>query len=317
MSILSRSMAPKLAEQNAGRKLFGSRGASITVWTLAILWTIPTFGLFATSFRPKADISATGWWDLFIHPHLTFANYTAIFSTSTVSGIPNGIFPYIINSFVITIPAVIFPITIATMAAYCLAWVKFRGSDLIFYGIFALQIVPIQLTLVPLLNLFRTGADSGAHIGSLTLIPGLNIAGKFAGIWVPHTMFALPLAIYLLHNFIASLPRDLMEAAHVDGASHFTVFRRIVLPLSVPAIAAFTIFQFMWVWNDLLGALTFTGGTEGIDPLNNKLAGLAGTWGSHWELLTSSAFIQILVPLAVFFALQRYFVRGLLAGSVK
>jgi len=130
-------------------------------------------------------------------------------------------------------------------------------------------------------------------------------------------MFALPLAIYLLHNFIASLPRDLMEAAHVDGASHFTVFRRIVLPLSIPAIAAFTIFQFLWVWNDLLVALTFTGGTEGIDPLNNKLAGLAGTWGSHWELLTSSAFIQILVPLAVFFSLQRYFVRGLLAGSVK
>jgi len=317
MSILNRSKAPKLADQNAGRKLFGSRGATITVWIMAVIWTIPTFGLFATSFRPKADISNTGWWNLFLHPHLTFANYSAIFSTSKVSGIPNGIFPYLVNSFVITIPAVVFPITIATMAAYCLAWVKFRGSDIVFYGIFALQIVPIQLTLVPLLNLFRSGAGSGAHIGSLTLIPGLNIAGKFAGIWVPHTMFALPLAIYLLHNFIASLPRDLMEAAHVDGASHFTVFRRIVLPLSIPAIAAFTIFQFLWVWNDLLVALTFTGGTEGIDPLNNKLAGLAGTWGSHWELLTSSAFIQILVPLAVFFSLQRYFVRGLLAGSVK
>ncbi len=270
-------------------------------------------GLFATSFRPKADISNTGWWNLFIHPHLTLANYSAIFSTSTVSGIPNGIMPYVINSFVITIPAVIFPITIATMAAYCLAWVKFRGSDLVFYGIFAMQIVPIQVALVPLLNLF-TG---GVHIGSVTIVPALHIAGKFLGIWVPHTMFALPLAIYLLHNFISSLPRDLMEAANVDGASHFTVFRRIVLPLSVPAIAAFTIFQFLWVWNDLLVALTFTGGTEGIDPLNNKLAGLAGTWGSHWELLTSSAFITILVPLVVFFSLQRYFVRGLLSGSVK
>lgn len=313
MSLLTRTKAPKLAEQNAGRKLFGSRGATITVSIIAVLWTIPTLGLFATSFRPKAEISATGWWNIFIHPHFTLGNYSAIFSTSTVSGIPNGIMPYVINSFVITIPAVIFPITIATMAAYCLAWVKFRGSDAVFYGIFALQIVPIQVALVPLLNLF-TG---GVHVGTVTVVPALHIAGTFLGIWLPHTMFALPLAIYLLHNFISSLPRDLMEAANVDGASHFTVFRRIVLPLSVPAIAAFTIFQFLWVWNDLLVALTFTGGTEGIDPLNNKLAGLAGTWGSHWELLTSSAFVTIVVPLVVFFSLQRYFVRGLLAGSVK
>ncbi len=313
MSLLTRNKSPKLAEHNAGRKLFGSRAATITVWIIAIFWTIPTLGLFTTSFRLKSDIATNGWWNLFIHPHLTLGNYTAIFSTSTVSGIPNGILPYVINSFVITIPAVIFPITIATMAAYCLAWVKFRGSDAVFYGIFALQIVPIQVALVPLLNLF-TG---GVHIGSVTIVPALHIAGKFLGIWVPHTMFALPLAIYLLHNFISSLPRELMEAANVDGANHFMVFRRIVLPLSIPAIAAFTIFQFLWVWNDLLVALTFTGGTEGIDPLNNKLAGLAGTWGSHWELLTSSAFVTIVVPLIVFFSLQRYFVRGLLAGSVK
>ena len=313
MSLLTRNKAPKLAEHNAGRKLFGSRGATITVWIIAIFWTIPTLGLFATSFRPKAEISATGWWNFFIHPHLTLGNYSAIFSSGTTSGISNGIMPYVINSFVITIPAVIFPITIATMAAYCLAWVKFRGSDALFYGIFALQIVPIQVALVPLLNLF-TG---GVHVGTVTVIPALHIAGTFLGIWLPHTMFALPLAIYLLHNFISQLPRDLMEAANVDGASHFKVFRSIVLPLSVPAIASFTIFQFLWVWNDLLVALTFTGGTEGIDPLNNKLAGLAGTWGSHWELLTSSAFVTIVVPLVVFFSLQRYFVRGLLAGSVK
>ena len=313
MSLLTRNKAPKLAEHNAGRKLFGSRAATITVWIIAVLWTVPTLGLFVTSFRPKADISSTGWWDLFVHPHLTLANYSAIFSTGAVSGISNGIMPYVINSFVITIPAVIFPITIATMAAYCLAWVKFRGSDLVFYGIFAMQIVPIQVALVPLLNLF-TG---GVHIGSVTVVPALHIAGKFLGIWVPHTMFALPLAIYLLHNFISSLPRDLMEAAHVDGASHFTVFRRIVLPLSVPAIAAFTIFQFLWVWNDLLVALTFTGGTEGSNPLNAKLEGLVGTWGTSWELLTSSAFVMMAVPLIVFFSLQRYFVRGLLSGSVK
>ena len=317
MSTLTRKNTSKIADQNAGRKLFGSRGATITVWVIAVLWTIPTLGLFATSFRPKAEISATGWWQVFLHPHLTLANYSAIFSTGNVAGLQNGVLPYFINSFVITLPAVIFPITIATMAAYCLAWVKFRGSDAIFYGIFALQIVPIQVTLVPLLLLFGNRVSSGIHIGSIHVFPGLHIAGKFLGIWVPHTMFALPLAIYLLHNFIAALPRDLMEAARVDGASHFTIFRSIVLPLSIPAIAAFAIFQFLWVWNDLLVALTFTGGTEGISPLNAKLAGLAGTWGSHWELLTSSAFITIIVPLIVFFSLQRYFVRGLLAGSVK
>lgn len=199
------------------------------------------------------------------------------------------------------------------MAAYALAWVKFRGSDTIFFSIFALQIVPLQVSLVPLLQLF-TG---GAHIGSVQIFPALGIAGKFAGIWLPHTMFALPLAIYLLHNFIASLPRELMEAAVVDGANHFKVFRQIVLPLSVPAIAAFAIFQFLWVWNDLLVAITFASSMEEIAPINAKLASLVGQYGSNWTSLTSGAFITISVPLIVFFALQRYFVRGLLAGSVK
>jgi alpha-glucoside transport system permease protein len=221
--------------------------------------------------------------------------------------------PYFINSIVITIPAVIFPIALATMAAYALAWVRFRGSDLIFYAIFALQIVPLQMALIPLLQLF-TG---GAHLGTITLIPKLGIAGKFAGIWLPHTMFALPLAIYLLHNFISSLPKDLMEAAHVDGANHFMVFRRIVLPLATPAIAAFAIFQFLWVWNDLLVALTFASGTEEVAPINVKLASFVGQYGSSWEILCAGAFITIALPLVVFFSLQRYFVRGLLAGSVK
>ncbi len=199
------------------------------------------------------------------------------------------------------------------MAAYGLAWVRFRGSDFVFFAIFALQIVPIQMSLIPLLQLF-TG---GVHIGGVTIFPALGIAGHFPGIWLPHTMFALPLAIYLLHNFIASLPRDLMEAAHVDGANHFKVFRLIVLPLAVPAIAAFTIFQFLWVWNDLLVALTFASGTEEVAPINSKLASLVGQYGSNWQTLTAGAFITIAIPLVVFFSLQKYFVRGLLAGSVK
>lgn len=305
--------ARKLAEHNPGRQLFSSRAASIAVWTVTVLWTIPTFGILVTSFRDKANIVGSGWWNVFVHPHFSLTNYHAVIFGSTDSGLQNGVLPFFINSFVITIPAVIFPIAIATMAAYSLAWIKFKGSDALFFFIFALQIVPIQMSLVPLLQLF-TG---GVHIGSMKIIPALGIAGKFAGIWLPHTMFALPLAIYLLHNFISSLPKDLMEAAYVDGANHFTVFRQIVLPLSVPAIAAFSIFQFLWVWNDLLVALSFSGGTQDIFPINAKLSAMVGAWGAHWEFLTAGAFITIAVPLAVFFALQRYFVRGLLAGSVK
>ena len=159
--------------------------------------------------------------------------------------------------------------------------------------------------------------DCGAHIGSVQIFPALGIAGDFAGIWLPHTMFALLLALYLLHNFIAGLPRDLMEAAYVDGANHFTVFRRIVLPLAIPGIASIAIFQFLWVWNDLLVALTFASGTEEVAPINSKLASLVGQYGSGYTQLSAGAFITIAIPLIVFFSLQRYFVRGLLAGSVK
>ena len=253
------------------------------------------------------------WWTSLLHPSFTLENYKGVFLGNGSESLSNGVLPYFINSIVITLPATIFPIVIATMAAYALAWIRFRGSDFIFFFIFALQIVPLQMSLIPLLLLF-TG---GAHIGSVAIFPALGIAGKFAGIWLPHTMFALPLAIYLLHNFIASLPRDLMEAAHVDGANHFKVFRMIVLPLSIPGIASIAIFQFLWVWNDLLVALTFASGTEEVAPINSKLASLVGQYGSGYTALSAGAFITIAVPLIVFFSLQRYFVRGLLAGSVK
>lgn len=302
-----------LATANPGRRIFSSRFATIVVWIVTIVWTVPTLGLFISSFRTGSDIYATGWWTVFTKPSFTLENYRNVLFGGASESLSAGLLPYFVNSIAITLPAVIFPVTIATMAAYALAWVKFRGSDTIFFAIFALQIVPLQVSLVPLLQLF-TG---GAHIGSVQIFPALGIAGKFAGIWLPHTMFALPLAIYLLHNFIASLPRELMEAAVVDGANHFKVFRQIVLPLSVPAIAAFAIFQFLWVWNDLLVAITFASSMEEIAPINAKLASLVGQYGSNWTSLTSGAFITISVPLIVFFALQRYFVRGLLAGSVK
>ena len=306
-------MSLKLSKPSSGRQIFSTKIAAVTVWTITILWTIPTFGLLVTSFRNGDDIYASGWWSAFTSPSFTLQNYRDVFFGGASESLSDGILPYFVNSIVITLPATIFPIVIASMAAYGLAWVKFKGSDFIFFAIFALQIVPLQMSLVPLLQLF-TG---GAHIGSVTIFPALGIAGDFAGIWLPHTMFAMPLAIYLLHNFIASLPRELMEAAHVDGANHFLIFRKIVIPLSVPGIAAIAIFQFLWVWNDLLVALTFAGGTEEVAPINAKLASLVGQYGSSWTTLTAGAFITISIPLVVFFSLQRYFVRGLTAGSVK
>jgi len=306
-------MSKKLAEHNPGRKIFSSKFATTIVWLITIIWTVPTVGLLVTSFKTDEKILNEAWWDSLLNPDFTFANYKGVFLGDGTESLSAGVLPYFINSIAITLPATIFPIVIATMAAYALAWIRFRGSNFLFFSIFALQIVPLQMSLIPLLLLF-TG---GAHIGSIPIFPALGIAGEFAGIWLPHTMFALPLAIYLLHNFISNLPRDLMEAAHVDGANHFTIFRRIVLPLSIPGIASIAIFQFLWVWNDLLVALTFASGTEEVAPINTKLASLVGQYGSGYTQLSAGAFITIAIPLIVFFSLQRYFVRGLLAGSVK
>ena len=306
-------MAKKLAEHTPGRKIFSSKIATVVVWVTTFIWTVPTLGLLVTSFKADKDILGEAWWNTLLNPKFTFDNYTGVLFGDGSASLSTGVLPYFINSIVITLPATIFPIVIATMAAYALAWIRFRGSNFLFFSIFALQIVPLQMSLVPLLLLF-TG---GAHIGSVQIFPALGIAGDFAGIWLPHTMFALPLAIYLLHNFIAGLPRDLMEAAYVDGANHFTVFRRIVLPLAIPGIASIAIFQFLWVWNDLLVALTFASGTEEVAPINSKLASLVGQYGSGYTQLSAGAFITIAIPLIVFFSLQRYFVRGLLAGSVK
>lgn len=307
----------------AVRRSFSSPVASALVILITVLWTIPTFGLFITSVRPAGDVATTGWWTFFIDPDLTLANYqTVLFQNSF--GSSAGLMPYLINSLAITIPATVIPLTLAAMAAYVLAWVRFRGSDTIFFIIFALQVVPLQMALIPLLNLF----SNGLHLGQTTLVPppklwlfslgGLTVEmPQYVGVWTAHTMFALPLAVFLLHNFIAQLPKDVMEAAMVDGANHFKIFRSVVLPLSAPALASFAIFQFLWVWNDLLVGLTFAGGTADVAPLTVRLAQLGGSFGRSWELLTAGAFISIVVPLVVFFALQRYFVRGLLAGSVK
>jgi alpha-glucoside transport system permease protein len=302
---------PQERPVKAVRKTFSSPWASLLVAVLTIVWTIPTLGLLVTSLRPAGDVSTSGWWTFFLHPHVTFSNYSDVL-VSGGFGVSGGLAPFFVNSLVIAIPGTLFPLAVAAMAAYALAWVKFRGSDFLFFAVFALQVVPLQMALVPLLQFF----SGGLHIGGATVIPSPHLSGTYYAVWIAHTMFALPLAIFLLHNFIAQLPGEIMEAATMDGASHFLTFRKIVLPLSLPAIASFAIFQFLWVWNDLLVALTFSTGPA-VAPLTARLAQLTGSLGSRWELLTAGAFISIVVPLIVFFALQRFFVRGLLAGSVK
>jgi len=278
------------------RTTLGTKIASAIAILIAIVWTIPTAGLLITSFRPEADIKKSGWWTWFTNFTSTTDNYVEVLTGSRFQ-----LSTYFVNSIVITIPAVIIPITLALLAAYAFAWIDFRGRSILFIAVFALQVVPIQVTLIPLLTRY---VDFG-------------LAGSFWTIWLSHSMFALPLAIFLLHNFMKEIPRELVEAARVDGAGHVKIFFQVLMPLLVPAIASFAIFQFLWVWNDLLVALTFGGGNQDIAPLTVRVAELAGTRGQAWYLLSAGAFVSMVVPVIVFLALQRYFVRGLLAGSVK
>jgi len=206
-----------------------------------------------------------------------------------------------LNSLAITIPATLIPILIAAFAAYGFAWMRFPGRKIIFIGMIALLVVPLQIALVPILRDYVT----------------LNLNGTFLGVWLAHTGFGLALATYLLYGYISTLPREILESAFIDGATHFTIFRRLVLPLSVPALASFAIFQFLWVWNDYLVALVFIGAKPDVQVLTMRIAELVGSRGNDWHLLTSAAFISMALPLLVFFSLQRYFVRGMMAGSVK
>jgi alpha-glucoside transport system permease protein len=283
-----------------------SRWATFAALLIALVWTIPTFGLLISSFRPRELIQTTGWWTIFENWGWTLDNYaTALQSGNSQLTMAQAF----VNSFAITIPATIIPISIALLAAYAFAWMPFRGKNMLFILVFALQIVPIQMALVPLLQLFSQGTIFG-----IPVIQAIGSAG-YAQVWIAHTMFALPLTIFLLHNFVSEIPNEIMEAAKVDGAGHGQIFFRIVLPLTMPAIASVAIFQFLWVWNDLLVALIFADGN--VAPITKLLAEMTGNRGQDWFLLTAGAFIALVVPLIVFLSLQRFFVRGLLAGSTK
>lgn len=297
--------------ENAAHKKLTSKGATIAAVIIAIFWTIPTFGLFVTSFRPGSDSQNSGWWTIFTNPGFTLDNY---FQALTSGGTSLTLGASFINSLAISIPATIVPIVIASLAAYGFAWIPFKGKNIVFVFVFALQIVPIQMALVPLLTLF----SKGLTINEIMIFPGFGLRDvdhSFATVWIAHAIFALPLAIFMLHNFISEIPAEVIEAARVDGAGHGQVFFRIILPLAMPAIASFGIFQFLWVWNDLLVATIFAPDTS--LPLTQSLNSLSGSWGDKWYLQSAGAFISIIVPLIVFFALQRFFVRGLLAGATK
>jgi alpha-glucoside transport system permease protein len=265
----------------------------IALVVIGVIWLIPTVGLAITSFRPRGDIQASSWWSSIFNWDFTLSNYDEVLSRGNMDSA-------FINSLVITIPSTLLPLAIGALAAYAFAWIRFPFRDTIFLLIVALLIVPIQMALVPLLRLFR---DWG-------------VADWYIGIWLAHTAFGLPLCIFLLRNFFITLPRDLIEAARVDGASNLRIFLKVVVPLSVPALASFAIFQFLWVWNDLIMALIFVQNSD-LWPMTIRINQLQSQFGGEWHLLSSGAFLLMIVPLIVFFALQRYFVQGLLAGSVK
>jgi alpha-glucoside transport system permease protein len=269
---------------------------------LALVWMIPSVGLLVTSFRPRADIQASGWWESFGEASLTWRNYDLVLNANQMGS-------SFLNSAMIAFPATILPLFIGALAAYAFSWIRFPFRDTIFLIMVALMVVPIQSALVPVLIELQ-------NLGTWLTGDRTFFTGWYWGIWIAHTAFALPFCIFLLRNFFITLPRDLIEAARVDGASSWKIFRSIVLPLSVPALASFGIFQFLWVWNDLLMALIFIQESD-LLPMTIRISQLQSTYGSEWHLLSAAAFLLMIVPLLVFFALQRYFVQGLLAGSVK
>jgi alpha-glucoside transport system permease protein len=267
----------------------------VAVLLICALWITPTLGLLISSFRPPNLVSTTGWWTAFVPPfQFTMQNYQTVLTS-------NNMGTSFVNSLFVSIPATVIPILVAGYAAYAFAWMVFPGRRLLFLIVVALLVIPLQMSFIPVLKIFTQ----------------FGITGTFLAIWLAHTGYGLPLAIYLLRNFFASLPRDIFESANIDGAGHLTIFFRLVLPTSVPALASLAIFQFLWVWNDLIVALVYLGGRPPVAPLPVTLGNLVNSLGQNWQLLTSAAFISMALPLAVFFALQRYFARGLLAGSVK
>ena len=278
-----------------------SRGSFVVLVILAAFWLIPTVGLFITSLRAKGEAQTSGWWDVFLNPFSQdwdLSSYTTVLTE-------NRLGTSFISSLAVTIPATVLPLLFAAYAAFGFTFLKFRGREFFFSVIIGLLVVPIQGALVPVLKMFISFTDK----------TGIEISGQYAAAWFVHSAFAMPLAIYILRNYMMTIPNALIEAARVDGASNFTIFWRLVLPISVPALASFAIFQFLWVWNDYLIAFVFVGNERPV--LTYTLLSMLGQYGEGWQAVAAGSFISLSVPLLVFFTLQRYFIRGLTSGAVK
>jgi alpha-glucoside transport system permease protein len=278
-----------------------SRGSFVVLVILSALWLLPTVGLFITSLRAKGEAQTTGWWDVLLNPFSQdwdLSSYTTVLTE-------NKLATSFISSLAVTIPATILPLLFAAYAAFGFTFLTFRGREFFFSVIIGLLVVPLQGALVPVLKMFISFTDK----------TGIEISGQYAAAWFVHSAFAMPLAIYILRNYMMTIPNTLIEAARMDGASNFTIFWRLVLPISVPALASFAIFQFLWVWNDYLIAFVFVGNERPV--LTYTLLSMLGQYGEGWQAVAAGSFISLSVPLLVFFTLQRYFIRGLTAGAVK
>ncbi len=299
MATVTTARIPATRTRGARIHAWLARIPTALVWLVVLVWTIPTAGLLVNSFREPLEQRRTGWWTVVQDPAFTLDAYQR--ALTDASGGSLSMWDYFLNSMAITIPATLIPIGIATLAGYAFAWMRFPGRDWLFILCVALLAIPLEATLVPLLQLFGDAGLLGDHVS----------------LWLAHTAFGLPLAIFLIHNYVAGLPRDLVEAFRIDGADHLRILRSLVVPLSMPVIAAFAVFQFLWVWNDYLVALVFVHSFEPANsPMTVNLVNMVTSKGRNLELLPAAAFISMVVPLIVFFALQRYFVRGLTAGAL-
>jgi alpha-glucoside transport system permease protein len=288
----------KSTTASKGRGFWSRFGIHIVLAILMVIWLLPTIGLFVNSFRDPQSINNSGWWTALFPPaNLSLDNYATVLAGQNPS-IVDGF----VNSLFITIPATIIPIFIAAFAAYAFAWMDFPFRNTLFVLVVGLLVVPLQTTFIPILQAFGQ----------------LHIAGEFLAVWLAHTAYGLPFAIFLLRNFMGGLPKEVFESAYIDGASSVTAFFRLALPMSVPAIAALAIFQFLFIWNDLLVAFVYIGATRPENlPMTVQINNLVNQFGGGWELLAPAAFISMALPLVVFFSLQRYFVRGITGGAVK
>ncbi len=286
----------------SGRGLRKTRVISNLVLVVtSLLWILPTFGLLVVSLRESTEGQRQGWWNAFINfstAGWTTQAYESVFGTRNLG-------QSFISSIAVTLPATVLPLLFAAYAAYGFTFMKFRGREFIFSVLIGLLVIPLQAALVPILKMFL----------AVTAKTGIELSGQYAAAWFVHSAFAMPLAVYILRNYMMSIPVALIEAARVDGASNYKIFWRLVLPISVPALASFAIFQYLWVWNDYLIAFVFIGNEHPV--LTYTLLSMLGQYGEGWQTVAAGSFVSMAIPLLVFFSLQRYFIRGLTAGAVK